>query len=52
MRKPRLREVKSLVQGHPESLWSIFNSKEKASADWERILAKYIFHLKKKLYAK
>lgn len=46
MRKPRLREVKSLVQGHPESLWFISNSKEKASADWEKILAKYIFHLK------
>lgn len=50
MRKPRLREVKSLVQGHPESLWSISNSKGKASADREKILAKYIFHLKK-LYA-
>lgn len=31
MRKPRLREVKSLAQGYPESLWSISSSKGKAS---------------------
>lgn len=47
MRKPRLRDVKSLVQGHPESLWSISNSKGKASQRLEGNISKIYILFKK-----